>query len=302
VGRAVLLRCGGELRWVDAAGGVGPALPLGRTPAEAARATLRLSEGFPAGFGDAVRSARPEGSFALGDPALARAVGGLGPGELLPLGERRVARERAWAAADSMQRPFYLALAVERIGHTLSQPEETLISLAREEERIERVLGRESNAASQFLTPGSGPLEEYRRRWDPMQRGLAEHHRALQELLAAAARTAAPNLSATVGPRAAGRLVARAGSVAELARMSSSRLQLLGARRRPGPGRTPRFGVLFRGARMDEVPPGRQGAYARSLAALAAVAARIDAARGRDRSAELVARRDRRVAALRLRA
>jgi RNA processing factor Prp31 len=84
--------------------------------------------------------------------------------------------------------------------------------------------------------------------------------------------------------------------------MDASRLQLLGARRRPaaGPGaRGPRFGWLFRAERMDEVPPARRGAYARTLAGLAAAAARADATTRRDLSAALVARRDRRVSALR---
>ncbi|HEV2316774.1 MAG TPA: hypothetical protein VGV89_04275 [Thermoplasmata archaeon] len=302
MGRAILLRRGGELRWVDASGTVGPSITLGRSAEESARVSSDPDAHLPRPVLERIRELRPPGPASAGEPWLRGALGDAAQVDPPTAEERRRGRLAVWGRAGRPDREFYLALARERIGRTLATPQETAIALAREEERLERVLGRESNASSQFLTPGKGPLEEYRRKWDPMQQTLSAHHRDLLALLESAARKAAPNLAGTVGARAAGRLLARAGSLGELARMSSSRLQLLGARRRPGPGRTPRFGVLFRAARMEEVPPARQGAYARSLAALASVAVRIDAAGGRDRSGELVARRDRRVNELRRRA
>ena len=83
--------------------------------------------------------------------------------------------------------------------------------------------------------------------------------------------------------------------------MSASRLQLLGSRRRPSTSRGPRFGLIYRGARLTDVPPDRVGAYARSLAALASIAARADWSTHRGIAEDLVARRDRRVGQLRQR-
>ncbi|MGA8711381.1 MAG: C/D box methylation guide ribonucleoprotein complex aNOP56 subunit, partial [Thermoplasmata archaeon] len=76
---------------------------------------------------------------------------------------------------------------------------------------------------------------------------------------------------------------------------------LLGSRRRPSPERGPRFGIIFRADRLGDVPIGRRGAYARSLAALAAIAIRADAHTHRNISVDLVARRDRRIESLRRR-
>ena len=123
----------------------------------------------------------------------------------------------------------------------------------------------------------------------------------LRRTLESEARLRVPNLAAVVGPRVGARLVAAAGGISELARMPAPRIQLLGSRRRPSPERGPRFGVLYRADRMADVPIGRRGAYARTLAALAAIAIRADAHTHRDISAGLVARRDRRVETLRRR-
>jgi RNA processing factor Prp31 len=53
--------------------------------------------------------------------------------------------------------------------------------------------------------------------------------------------------------------------------------------------------------RMSDVPDDRRGAYARSLAALAVIAARADAYTHADLTPSLLARRDRRVETLRRR-
>ncbi|MGC2360391.1 MAG: hypothetical protein WA691_08845, partial [Thermoplasmata archaeon] len=92
------------------------------------------------------------------------------------------------------------------------------------------------------------------------------------------------------------------GGVAALARMRAGRIQLLGTRRRPSPDRGPRYGILYRAYGMSDVPPGRRGAYARSLGAMAAIAVRADASTRATISNGLVARRDRRIAQLQSRA
>jgi hypothetical protein len=201
----------------------------------------------------------------------------------------------------AVERRFFLALGHLRLERALRAPEEVLITLAREEERVERSVSREARAADSFVSVPDSPLDLHLVTWDRARDALGELEDALRRTVEKEAKTLVPNLSAVVGPRIAARLVAAAGGVASLARMPASRIQLLGSRRRPSPDRGPRFGILYRADRLADVPIGRRGAYARSLAALAAIAVRVDAHGRRDIGAELVARRDRRVEALRRR-
>ncbi len=199
------------------------------------------------------------------------------------------------------ERRFLLALGHLRLERAMRAPEEVLITLAREEERVERSVGRESRAAESFVPVPDSPLDRHLLAWENARGALADLSDALRRTLESEARAQVPNLSAVVGPRVAARLVAAAGGVAALARMPAPRIQLLGSRRRPSPERGPRFGIIFRADRLGDVPIGRRGAYARSLAALAAIAIRADAHTHRNISVDLVARRDRRIESLRRR-
>jgi hypothetical protein len=295
VARAVLLRTGRGLRWVPPTGPVGELVPLDPDPIRAAeefdRSPRRLSDELRA----RTAAARPAGPAAAVGPDLAESF----DLPLAPEDEARRARARAFPSFRPADRAFYLALARRRIAERLRDPSEVLLSLAREEERFERAHRREAEALAHFLAPPEGTLERYRASWQAFSDEVDRQHARLTDELERTAHALVPHLSAIVGPRVAARLVARAGGLPQLARASAPRLQLLGARRRPGPGRSPRFGVLYRAARMEDVPADRQGAYARSLAALAAIAARLDAyGRGQDRREELLSRRDRIVARL----
>jgi len=199
------------------------------------------------------------------------------------------------------ERAFVRAVARRSLEQALRSPEEVLITLAREEERVERAQGREERAVEAFLPVPDSPLAAYLEAWNVSRSSLARHHAQLLATLETEARAVLPNLSTLVGPRVAARLLAAAGSLTTLGRISAPRLQLLGSRRRPSPERGPRYGLLYRADRMVDVPLGRRGAYARSLAAMAAIAVRADATTRRDISRPLVARRDRRVEELRRR-
>ncbi|MGP8077781.1 MAG: hypothetical protein ACLQD8_01105 [Thermoplasmata archaeon] len=201
----------------------------------------------------------------------------------------------------SAERAYLREIATSSLARALRAPEEVLVTLAREEERLERAVGREQRAAEAMLTVPGSPLVEYSARWASARGTLEHHHRALVETVENAAREVVPNLSAVVGARVAARLVAAAGGVAPLGRMRAPRLQLLGSRRRPSPDRGPRFGVIFRAERMGDVPVERRGAYARSLAALAAIAVRADATTRAPIAPGLTRRRDRRIEELRRR-
>ncbi len=255
------------------------------------------SSALPAALVDAVR-ALPSGER----------VGGAGAGLRAELAERtrrpidavgsadlRAARNRvAWLQGPE-ERTYLRSLAEHALATALRSPVEVLITLAREEERVERSVERERRAAEAFLGVEDSSLDEYARAWTEHRGRVAAHHRRLESLLEGEARRTLPNLTALVGPRVAARLLAHAGSLEALGRLRGPRLQLLGARRRPSAERGPRFGVIYRADRMDDVPPVRRAAYARSLAALAAIGARADATTHANVAGLLVARRDRRI-------
>ena len=306
MGTAILLGDGSHLALVELPPGApGTRVPLGPGMTAAAVRYLTLaSVGFPAPLLEAARRLPNDTRFVTPDPRwqASLAVGVGRPVDLASPSELRTARaelDRHLAAED---RPFYLALAEKTLERALAAPEEVLISLAREEERLERALGREARAADAFVPVPGTVLAEYRPAWDEARAALARHHAGLVDLLERTARDVAPNLAEVVGERIAARLIAAAGSVSALSRMNASRIQLLGSRRRPSPERGPRYGVLYRGVRMNDLPIARRGAYARSLASIAAIAIRADATTHAPIAAKLVARRDRRVEDLRRRA
>ncbi len=209
--------------------------------------------------------------------------------------ELRAVRARLPPPPSDAERSYLLAVARARLEAALRAPEEVLTTLAREEERLERALGREEHAAESLVAVPDSPVDRYARAWTEARSALARHHATLRSTVEAEARKVLPNLSSVVGPRVAARLLSAAGSLAALGRLRAPRLQLLGSRRRPSADRGPRYGLLYRAERMDDVPAARRGAYARTLAALAVVAARADVYTHADLSARLVARRDRRV-------
>ncbi len=249
----------------------------------------------------ALEGARDGTEVAAGTAELAEALGArLGrPVRVASAAELRRLRSALPPLDPATERAYVLEVAQRDLERVLRSPEEVLVSLAREEERIERVVGREERAAEALLAPAGTALASYAAEAGHLRAGLARHHAELVRRVESAAREVVPNLAAIVGARTAARLVAAAGGLAPLGRMRGARLQLLGARRRPSPTRGPRFGVLYRAERMEDVPLERRAAFARSLAALAVIAARADATTRREIAVGLRARRDRRIAELR---
>jgi hypothetical protein len=269
-------------------GGPGPSRP-GADP---------RPERLPVGLVEALE--RTSTPIAAAPPALREAIGRrlgrpIGAPELSVL--RRIRADLPPAELPE-ERGYLLALARAEVERTLRSPGEVLLTLAREEERLERAVGREQRASEALLTVGESTITAYARRWAEARAALERHHAALVADLESAARSLLPNLSALVGARVAARLAAAAGGLEAAARLRAPRLQLLGSRRRPSAERGPRYGILYRADRMDEVPAPRRGAYARSLSALAAIALRADTTTRADLTRLLVGRRDRRVAAL----
>jgi hypothetical protein len=277
-------------------------------PAPAAARRFRGANGpgptapkFPSDLRAALSEITGSTGLRAGDERLQRAMSeALGrPIVLASVSELRTVRRALTAPRFADLRTSALRRAHLALEAALRSPEEMLITLTREEERLERAVGREERAGESFLAIEGSPLAAYERLWFDVRASLRKHHASLESLVRAQARAVVPNLSAVVGERTAARLVSIAGGVQPLSRMRAGRIQLLGTRRRPSPERGPRYGLLYRAEGMERVPPGRRGAYARSLGALAAIAVRADATTRSSIAPGLVARRDRRIARLR---
>ncbi len=293
-----LVRSGRWLRLLGPSGAVLAEARLSESP-EASAAMSAGAFDLPDRIRQGLSSVSAPEAVAAADPGLVAVLARAGRRSVLLGGESlRWFRDRGWVR-DPEERRFLLGLARARLRQALASPDEILAALAREEERLERAERREENAAQSWVAEGAAPLGEYARASGEFRQVLSTHHAELVGQLESEARRAVPNLSALVGPLVAARLVAAAGGRELLARMTAARFQLLGARRRFGPGRNPRFGILFRAVGMGDVPPARSGAYARSLAALAAIAIRADSITRRSIAPELVRRRDRRIEWLR---
>ncbi|MBN2043067.1 MAG: hypothetical protein JW754_04655 [Candidatus Aenigmarchaeota archaeon] len=101
-----------------------------------------------------------------------------------------------------------------------------------------------------------------------------------------------PNTSAVAGPLLAARLVALAGGLERLAKMPSSKVQLLGAekalfRHLKGQGKAPKYGILFSNADVQQAEKHLKGKVARLIASRISMASKIDFYSKKDQSAAM---------------
>lgn len=210
------------------------------------------------------------------------------------------ARERLPPEVWEPDRELLLSAAEVGLEERLSSPEEVIITLSREGDRLERLL-RKENEALGALSAAAGketPVAEYAAHAGEHVRSLEVRYRELTQALEEATLRKLPNASAVIGPRTAARLLSLAGSPTALLHLNASRVQVLGARRRKPGSPGPRHGVLYSAEGMDRVPPSRRGALARSLASWTVVALRADLLTEGSVGAELAERRERRLESL----
>lgn len=110
---------------------------------------------------------------------------------------------------------------------------------------------------------------------------LRESREVTQADVSATVHTLAPNLSALAGPILAARLISRAGGLCYLAKMPSSRVQVMGAEKSlfkhlKGQAPSPKHGLIFRHPAVVGSAKKLRGRVARTLAAKLAIAARLD--------------------------
>ncbi|MDQ1261422.1 MAG: hypothetical protein QG575_603 [Euryarchaeota archaeon] len=111
--------------------------------------------------------------------------------------------------------------------------------------------------------------------------GLRESRKATETDVSTTVQALAPNLSALAGPVLAARLITRAGGLRHLAKMPSSRVQVMGAdkslfKHLKGHAPSPKHGIIFRHPAVIGSAKKLRGRVARTLAAKLAIAARLD--------------------------
>uniref|UniRef100_A0A5S6QBB9 Nop domain-containing protein n=1 Tax=Trichuris muris TaxID=70415 RepID=A0A5S6QBB9_TRIMR len=111
---------------------------------------------------------------------------------------------------------------------------------------------------------------------------LDTYRDSLGEYMRTRMATLAPNMTALVGEVLAARLIARAGSLVNLAKSASSTVQLLGAekalfRALKTKRDTPKYGLIYHAQLIGSAPPKLKGKMARMLAAKLSLSCRMDA-------------------------
>jgi nucleolar protein 56 len=111
---------------------------------------------------------------------------------------------------------------------------------------------------------------------------LYDSRNSLESYLDRAMKEVAPNIRGLVGPTLGARLISKVGGLKNLAKKSSSTIQLLGAEKalfrslRTGT-RPPKHGLIFQHKEVHKSPRWQRGKIARALAGKIAIAARLDA-------------------------
>ncbi|KAL5111160.1 Nucleolar protein 58 [Taenia crassiceps] len=121
---------------------------------------------------------------------------------------------------------------------------------------------------------------------------VAESRNTLHEYLVKRMVAVAPNLTALVGEILGARLIARAGTLVNLAKYPSSTVQILGAekalfRALKTRHSTPKYGLLYHASLVGQAGPTIKGKISRMLAAKAALSIRLDALGDEDADNEM---------------
>ncbi|MBI2183806.1 MAG: ribonucleotide-diphosphate reductase subunit beta [Thaumarchaeota archaeon] len=184
-----------------------------------------------------------------------------------------------------------IVLAGDRNSLTVDQLKE--MGLA--EDRAEKILSAAARSKGGAIRPEdlavTKKLAEEVLRLDSLRVNLASHVESTMLKMA-------PNISSTAGATVGARLIAKSGSLARLAQMPASTIQILGAekalfRAMKTGSRPPKHGILFQHPDVHSAVKWERGRVARVIAGKIAIAARIDAYRGGEESnlAEALKRR-----------
>ncbi|EFA80654.1 NOP5 family protein [Heterostelium album PN500] len=110
---------------------------------------------------------------------------------------------------------------------------------------------------------------------------LHEYRDSLEQYLTKKMRDIAPNLQTLIGDRVGAQLIARAGSLTNLAKYPASTVQILGAEKAlfraiKVRGKTPKYGIIYKSGFISKATPKNKGRISRCLANKVSIATRID--------------------------
>jgi nucleolar protein 56 len=155
---------------------------------------------------------------------------------------------------------------------------EILQSIGLQDKKVEVILDAAKRSKGGDMTPEN--LAIVKRLADEviaqsdLRRVLADHIEAVME-------TVAPNVKELLTAAVGARIISKAGSLARLARLPASTIQILGAEKalfralKTG-ARPPKHGLLFQHPLIHSAPKWQRGKIARAVASKVAIAARID--------------------------
>jgi nucleolar protein 56 len=155
---------------------------------------------------------------------------------------------------------------------------ETLQSIGLQDKKIEVILDAASRSKGGDMTPEN--LAIVKRLADQVI-AQSDLRRALAEHIELAMETIAPTVKELLTAAVGARLIAKAGSLARLAILPASTIQILGAEKalfralKTG-ARPPKHGLLFQHSLIHSAPKWQRGKIARAIASKVAIAARID--------------------------
>ena len=163
---------------------------------------------------------------------------------------------------------------------------EVLQSIGLQDKKVEVILDAAKRSKGGDMTPENLAIVK---RLADVVIAQSDLRRVLADHIEAAMETVAPNVKELLTAAVGARIISKAGSLARLARLPASTIQILGAEKalfralKTG-ARPPKHGLLFQHPLIHSAPKWQRGKIARAVASKVAIAARIDYYRhnGRD--------------------
>ena len=155
---------------------------------------------------------------------------------------------------------------------------EVLQSIGLQDKKVEVILDAAKRSKGGDMTPEN--LAIVKRLADEVI-AQSDLRRVLADHIEAAMETVAPNVKELLTAAVGARIISKAGSLARLARLPASTIQILGAEKalfralKTG-ARPPKHGLLFQHPLIHSAPKWQRGKIARAVASKVAIAARID--------------------------
>ncbi len=155
---------------------------------------------------------------------------------------------------------------------------EILQSIGLQDKKVEVILDVAKRSKGGDMTPEN--LAIVKRLADEVI-AQSDLRRVLADHIEAAMETVAPNVKELLTAAVGARIISKAGSLARLARLPASTIQILGAEKalfralKTG-ARPPKHGLLFQHPLIHSAPKWQRGKIARAVASKVAIAARID--------------------------